>query len=536
VSNFDLPLIVPDASPEFTDIKSCSAWLHTVPLVNVGPSHNRILGQTEELNCFELAPAERLRIMELLIEPAAFVQVEHAKKFAGKPVPLTTQEREIFHNVVALWDALLHGYLRCLSAIVEGNSALNGQAALVSQRALWCAGQRMAEHYRSCQAIGDDDWIRLHRIYAIAEERGLLEQPVQDATQKTHQTSCRQTYVQSLLIHLASDPSEQTLRQMGVLLRWLQRWSQKVRIGKTLPASEHGIAPMAIDLASARGPVHDALSGDTVRFLDLEELSRSMRSRVAQLRKGETPQTLGLGDELSTAAAEQLLLIAHQHWCEEPKVRASSRRSVSIPAQLCTGLAAMHYYVGGKPFRQPGVAKELSKEQREEIATFGRMATRQDDDHSLVQGYVLENWTIQNESLGGLRIERTEDGGRGRFVQQQLIAVRPADAKVFMLGALRWLVVSENFDLRAGVRVFPGVPQCVAVRATGLNAMNDKYTQALLLPAVPALQTPPTLILPAGWYRPKRMIEVFSDGCEQILLTSIVDRGSDFERVAIGAP
>jgi len=533
---FDLPSITPDASPEFTDVRSCTAWLHTVPLVNVGPSHNRILGQAEELNCFKLAPAERLRIMELLAEPAVFVQVEHAKKFAGKPVPLTPQEREIFHSVVALWEALLHGYLRCLSAIVEGDPALGGQAALVCQRALWCAGQRMAEHYRCYQALEDDDWTRLHRIYAIAEERRVLELPVHDAIQKSSQTSCLQTYGRSLLIHLASDPSEQTLRQMSVLSRWLDRWSQKVRIGRTPPASDTGLAPLAIDLASARGPVHDAPSGDSVRFLDLAELSRSIRSRVAQLRKGETPQVLGLGEELSAAAAEQLLLVIHRHWCEEPRARASARRQVSIPSQLCTGFAAMHYYIGGKPFRQPGGAKELTKEQREEIAVFGRIATRQDDEHSLVQGFVLESWTIREESLGGLRIERTQDGGKGRFIQQQLVALRAGDSKEFILGALRWLLVTENFDLRAGVRVFPGAPQSVAVRGTGVNAMNDKYVQALSLPAVPALQTPPTLLLPSGWYRPKRLIEVYSDTSEQVLLTGVVDRGADFERVSIGVP
>jgi hypothetical protein len=66
--------------------------------------------------------------------------------------------------------------------------------------------------------------------------------------------------------------------------------------------------------------------------------------------------------------------------------------------------------------------------------------------------------------------------------------------------------------------------------------MTEKFVQALLLPAIPALQSPATLILPAGWYRPKRTVEVFSDKAEQILLTGVVDRGPDFERLSIGAP
>lgn len=536
MSNFELPIISADANPDFTDAKSCAVWLQTVPLINVAPSHSRLLGQLEELNCFEVEPTERLRILELLAEPTAFVQIEQAKKYAGKPVPLAKQERDIFHNVVALWDALAHGYQRCLTSIAEGNPALSGKRALVCQRALWCAGQRFAEHYKCCQELSGEDWKLLHRIYAFAEGHGVLDKEVTDPAHKERNTSAVQTYVQALLVHLASDPSEQSSKQMATVTRWLERWAQKVRIGRKLPASELGLAPLAVDIAAGRAPVHEALSGESVRFLELDELAKGIRSRVALLRKGDTPEALGLGDDINAASAEQLLQVCHRHWCEEPKARAAVRRPVTVQAMLCTGIPAMHYYISGKPFRQPVEAKELTKAQREEIATFGRIATRQDDEHSLLHGFAVESWTVREESLGGLRIERGEDGGKGRFAQQQLIAVQPADAKGFMLGIVRWLSVSGDFELRAGVRMLPGVPQCVAVRATGLNAMAEKYVPALLLPAVPALQSPATLILPAGWYRPKRMVEVYSDKAEQILLTGVVDRGADFERLGIGAP
>ena len=69
-----------------------------------------------------------------------------------------------------------------------------------------------------------------------------------------------------------------------------------------------------------------------------------------------------------------------------PRHATRSRRK----AQLCAGIPAMHYYISGKIFRQPGEAKELTKAQREEIATFGRIATRQDDEYSMTHGYALE--------------------------------------------------------------------------------------------------------------------------------------------------
>jgi hypothetical protein len=75
------------------------------------------------------------------------------------------------------------------------------------------------------------------------------------------------------------------------------------------------------------------------------------------------------------------------------------------------------------------------------------------------------------------------------------------------------------------------MPQAVAVKPTGINAAADKYIPALALPEVAALRAPATLILPTGWFRAKRVIEVWRDAPQQVLLTAIIERGADFERV-----
>ena len=56
---------------------------------------------------------------------------------------------------------------------------------------------------------------------------------------------------------------------------------------------------------------------------------------------------------------------------------------------------------------------------------------------------------------------------------------------------------------------------------------------ALYCPALAALSSPACLILPPGWYRPKRVLEVYSDSSELLLLSGVIERGSDFDRVAI---
>jgi hypothetical protein len=52
---------------------------------------------------------------------------------------------------------------------------------------------------------------------------------------------------------------------------------------------------------------------------------------------------------------------------------------------------------------------------------------------------------------------------------------------------------------------------------------------------VPAVKSPATLVLPAGWFKPKRVLEVVGETPYKVRLTEVIERGSDFERVAYEA-
>ena len=196
-------------------------------------------------------------------------------------------------------------------------------------------------------------------------------------------------------------------------------------------------------------------------------------------------------------------------------------------------MAMIHYYISGKIFRQQGEQRELSQKEREQIATFGRVSTRDEDDYSVVQGFLLEQWQLEDESLQGLRMVRRAGSPGRRFAHGQLVAFRPADSKVFMLSQVRWLMQGEGGDLHAGLRLLAGAASAIAVRPTGVNvSMDEKYVQALALGGVSSLGVAPTLVLPVGWFKPKRVIEVFYDAPKRVRLNEVVERGVDFERVA----
>ena len=128
------------ASPEFTDAESCKRWLEHVPLANVGAAQRELATQLAEFNRFPAAAAQRLAVMEALREAVSFVQIEQARRFSNRALPMSEPEAAAFSGTIALWDEMRAGYARCLEA------ALGRDAGMI-ERVL------IARHER----IGSDD-------------------------------------------------------------------------------------------------------------------------------------------------------------------------------------------------------------------------------------------------------------------------------------------------------------------------------------------------------------------------------------------
>jgi hypothetical protein len=507
-----------------------------VPLANVATAQRQILGQTEVFNSFPTSAVSRLAVMEGLREAVNFVQIEQAKRFTNRALPMADAELAVFQDTVDLWEEMRLGYARCIEAAANGDAAMKAQAGMACQRALAYSGLKMFHHYRAYRQVPALDWRGLHEVYLAAERLRVDQEPVKDFLNRdVHDTSPFIAYARAVLMGM-SNPNELSQRQLTVVAYLLELWGTKLEVSRETVPEQDGVGPLIVDLAGARAP--DRLeqaekAGTELRYLDTRKIAKSLRNRVGLLRKGESPAKLALGEDCVQPSCEQLLVFLYRQWCQSKPGRASERRPGSAAAaEICSEIPAIHYYISGRSFSQPGEQKELSKKQREEIATFGRVSTRDEDDYSEVHGLVLEKWLVEDESAQGMRITRRAGEPGRRYAQNHLLAVRTADTKSFMLAQVRWLMAAENGDLQAGVKLLPGLPAATAVRATGLNVQQEKYVQALSLTAVPAINSPPSLVLPVGWFKPARVIEVFVDSPVRVRLTEIMDRGGDFERAA----
>jgi hypothetical protein len=399
----------------------------------------------------------------------------------------------------------------------------------------------MFHHYRAYREVPPRDWRSLHEVYACAEKLRVAEEPVKDLLNRdVHDSSPRIAYARALLMGMCN-PQELGQRQLTFVAFLLERWASKLELSpRPIPEAE-GLAPLVVDLAGERmperlepGAAPPASPPAELRYLDTRKLAKSLRNRVGLLRKGESPARLALGEDCIQPSCEQTLVFLFRQWCQPKTARSERRRQAAELAQVTNDLEAIHHYLtdtSAAPKRHLQ-EKELTQTQRMELETLGRVRTVDRQEYTIARGFALETWRIEDDSAQGMQIVRPAGPATKRYGHGQLVAVRPSDAPSFILGQVRWLVQATNGDLRAGVKLMPGVPAAISLRAIGLNEKSERPSAALSIAPLPALKSPATLVVRAGWFKPKRVLEIQGENPYQVRLTEVLDRGIDFERVA----
>ena len=543
-SSFDLSPTGTENPPAFQNTLACQDWLAGVPLANPTQAQVMLLRQLNLLANFTMPPGERLAILELLRVAISDVQTDVAKRFAGRPLPLTPPEQAALDGTLVTWQALLAGYLRLIDAAHADDPTLHKHRALVSQRALAVFADWQVDLLRGQELPDADYWRTLHRVFSLAEEMGVLVDDVHDAPRHGNTaTTALGAYGESVLLYTAS-PFELPPRHLNWIARWSRRWGGKLGLAKTEPtvADDRSI-PLFVDLATDRPPSYHSQDGQAPRWLDTGALRKSIKGRIVLLEQGEQPSRLHLGEDCTQPAAGQLLNRVYMRWCKGGATRRQIRKAASGGCEFIVGLNAVHYYLSDRqPFNPPTRDETVLRQQREEMETFGERARRKDDDYSDRQGFdieqwsVIDDWQLLDRSTGGLRLSRPLKGGV-RVGTGQLVAVKLAGSAQFIVGGVRWAlqdaVKASHATLSIGVQLYPGVAQPMAVRATDVR---DPFRQGLYLPAVAAVGEPESLIVPAGTVRIGRAVEIVrgreSTACK---LVKVLDRTTEYERCTFGA-
>jgi len=525
------PLTTPYVPLQFSDSAGCRQWIEQLTLTNVQLTQQVLTSQLASLAVTPMPPVERLKVLEALREAVQFVQGESAKRYAGKGLPLEANETTVWNNVIALWQEMSQNYQQCLKAYREGDLLIAPYAALVAMRCLQLIGATLGDHYRCYREPPEVTWRALHELYGFAEQHGFARIRVQDSiSQRDPDSSCAEAYIQVVLAHLAN-PYSLSVRQQAFVARWLERWATLIGLSQQQPPAD-AVPHLAVDLNSGQGPLFtsELKPGANARYLELEQLAKTLRQTINFLKQGQTPAQLGLGEDARQPGCENLLMLLYVQWCRAGTARAEERTAAEEAVEVCFGLRMAHAEIGGG--RSAHI--EVTSRDKEFLDTYGFMIPVKKEQAAAQSISDLEQWHIVNHSTSGFMCIQRNPSGKSRVTHNQLIAVRRAGGKGFHAGLAQWLRMDGDGALRCGVRLFPGTPQAISVRPSNFNPVGGgRYEHALLIPEVPAPSTPASLVLPAGWFQSGRFVEIFSDRKQVAKLLNLIEKGADFDRGTI---
>ena len=518
----------------FADAGGCKRWLEALPLTNVSSAQLALTQQIELLRQSTVAPAELLRILELLHDPVAFVQSEMARKFTGRPLPLDAGEAALWARTQLLWMELADAYIVCRDAHARGDLRLTDSGSLILTRAMHCVSAAMFDHYRIYRQVPPALWKKLNQLYVFAEQSGFMRTSVGTGVRENTVESCSAVYCQALLAHLAN-PFALTGRQMDFLAQWIEKWSLLMALSPQ-PMAPSAIPALAIDVAADAGPTfaEGLAPAASLRHLDLEVVGRTLRQLITLLKQGQTPAQLGLGGDARQPGCENLLMLLYIQWCRAGTGRGEQRNANAEKAQVCLGLHAAHFHISERAFRPPG--SSLTRQEERDMQLFGHISERTERQLASNQSMAVESWHLINQSNSGFMCMLRDPDANLRIGHHQMVAVRRGTSKLFYLGLIQWIRMEDEKSLFVGVRLFPGIARAVAVRPANFNAPPDTkggFERGLLLPELPAPTTPATLLLPTGWYQPGRFVELHGDQKNVAKLVNLLEKGSDFERCTV---
>lgn len=520
---------------DFSDAQQCLSVLARLPLTKINLVHETLGLLLRGILSSPPPPHECLEVLETARVPLAFVQEEVANRYAQSALPPDSPEAETLQRVVGLWQAMARAYAQVAQLGGESDD-VQRRLALICQRCIHYSGNAIQEYFRARRDVPKGLWSELHGYYATAEEWGIAQMEVAEPMAPTRpRQSCAQSYLVLLLVDLGR-PYGRSGRDFALLLRWSERFAA---LADLRPADD-GTNDRAygVDLLLDMGPrplglLADAsASQDSLRRLATTRLADEMRALLNKIKRRVPPAELGLGGDCAEPECSRLLLSLYRPWCLASSPRRFQRRKASGTARLCYGFQAIHYYVGHAEFAQPEVAHDGTGAELEIQSNLPHPidGVPSLDAHAAQCGYTVENWAVADQSVGGFRLLRFGMGVRIEY--GQLLGLHPPDGARFLLCQVSWLMYLESGALVIGVRVLPGAPRAIAARPTGADTSPaERYSRAFLLPALPALKQPSTLVLPRGWFKPNRIVQLFTDRRAEIRLADATTSGMDFDLV-----
>ena len=295
---FDLFKRKRDSDDPLSSIKTVSRWLQSLPTGDIYSAQEEVVRELVRFNRGEGPRSkEQLQVLMTLDEKSHDLHAMLCAQYLRNPRMSKMIETKLWTNIHAFHWEVTRGYHAFIMNFVAnpGGNKLQPLIPKVVARAIRGLAHIIKWRQFRYESIEEKLWLRLHNLYRMAEFDGFGEQRMKLYDNDRRKTSCEQEYGQALLLSLLADGSLLP-RQLEMMDHWLDNWSEMIHVDRQYHPEHHGFQ---VDTLKGHGlrRVRNLGNNDAIRFIPTRELLVYLDRIKKNLKAGEPPAQLGLGED-----------------------------------------------------------------------------------------------------------------------------------------------------------------------------------------------------------------------------------------------
>lgn len=513
------------------DLKSATIWVQELPLADVHRAHIEIVRALSSINENKKMPLkERIRVSMYLNEKAQGLQDKLCRDYLSAMENPHAVERNYLHTILAFWDEMAVAYQICIRSFAQNpNSKLWPTIHTITARALhFYAMQAKWAHLRYLP-VETSVWRNLHRLYLFAERENFDKTALKLFPGDSDDTNCLSEYLQPLMLQLANPESLQPL-QINQLDQWLDTWAKSLSLERQFRPHRQLYAVNLGDTKPARSLRRNML-GEKYRYWGVGLLVVTIEKAIEQLKNGELPARLGLGEDCRLPQCLDLIETVERRWSKKDVQRKHERTPNVKVVHVVQGLDDIIAQL------KPGA--KIRRKKGETIGyqviglTVGGTPIGDTQGEAHLFEPVLEQWIMENESVSGYGVTLNPSSHGGLHIGT-LIGLKPEKAPHFLIGVVRRMNKNPSSKTYLGIETLCQAPIPVELHPLpNGDQPAGKHTEAIYLLEMPQAQIARSLLIPCNSAQIGHLMQLKAQGkTYTIRLQKVLDENPDYCRVS----
>ena len=539
------PLRQPEPPRFDCRVQVIDKWLENLPRASVGKTAELLYQALQSIHQQSLKPADRFGTLEKLRGTTDYVTVNMCKHFGGLAYPLPAKIMMIASACQSMNDYMAKGYTQVFHELQKQNFLFVDRKMLVTtvHRAITYLQRSLLITYQIYAAYHHHYWEQLHELYHYAEIHNVHHQSIGDPYLTNRKKSTiEDEYLRAVLLFMA-EPYHLRPGEIDLVNQYIENWYELTRI-ETVRSKQDLEKPglLVIEMNHDQPPQYTgnfvvSSEPEYCRIVNTEKLLEQVDKELHKLIEEQQGHHRPIINKSINVGLLQRVLESWSH----SKRRRYPRQQMFSKVNVTVGLHNTHmqlmyeqyindtaqYKSTQTGFKKPkyetieikGVNSEQTDVWSRVYAWAANNTNNLPDPIPNEQENILEyrvkqdNWTLLNESANGFALMSVEKHAN-KIQVGEIVSIQRPNEKNREVGIVRWLKAYSNTGVEVGCMYIAPSAIPVGIMTEDNHSSDIVVNRGLLLPLMPVLNRPESLITFSRHYKVNDIISVNQPGKE----------------------